>query len=290
VTAEGERVEVFDLSPDGRTVLYRRAIAGRERTELRLADFDTGTSELIAEDAWGMAWSPDSQTIAYSLGRYDRTPFEDALAIRRIGGPERLLSRWSAEWAFFPSGWTRDGRAILGSFRSPREGIPKLALWTLSDVPKDRPDRILIEDPETQFWQATFSPDSRWVSFVATSKAFGNRVRLFVAPASGGPAAEWRQIAEEHDGPDKPRWAPDGRTLFFLSRHRTTFYNLWGIRFDSQRGASSGAPFVITKFDSASFGIAPDLSNTELGVAGRRVVLPMRTVTGSIWMLEGVDR
>ena len=290
VTADAERIEDCALSPDGRTVAYRRAIRGGDRTELRLTDLDTGAGELVAKDPWGIAWSPDSRMIAYSVSRNDRPPFETALAIRRTGGPERLLSRWSTKSVFYPSGWSGDGRAILGSFRSPKEGIPVLALWTVSDGTKDAPDKILIADREKHLWQGRFSPDSRWVSFVAASIDFGNTVRLFVAPASGAPAAEWRRIAQEHDSPDKPRWAPDGRTLFFLSRHRSSFYNLWGIRFEPERGAPSGAPFAITNFDSVSFGIAPDLSTTEVGVAARRIVLPMRTVTGSIWMLEGVDR
>ena len=51
-----------------------------------------------------------------------------------------------------------------------------------------------------------------------------------VASAGGAPSAEWRRIAVNHVFPDKPRWAPDGRTLYFLSRHPGQFFNLWGVR------------------------------------------------------------
>ena len=35
---------------------------------------------------------------------------------------------------------------------------------------------------------------------------------------------------------DKPRWSPDGRTIYFVSRRVTGFLNVWGIRFDQTKG------------------------------------------------------
>jgi len=37
---------------------------------------------------------------------------------------------------------------------------------------------------------------------------------IYVVPQSGG---EWTQITEGKYFDDKPRWSPDGRTLYFLS-------------------------------------------------------------------------
>ena len=110
--------------------------------------------------------------------------------------------------------------------------------------------------------------------------------------APGAPAAEWIRIAGGDFWADQPRWAPDGRTLYFVSNKGSSFVNLWGIRFDPDRGRPIGAPFVITKFDSPRLVIAPDAAGNvgELGMSPRRVVLTMATVTGNIWMLENVDR
>jgi hypothetical protein len=36
--------------------------------------------------------------------------------------------------------------------------------------------------------------------------------------------------------------------------------------------------------------ISPDMGNTEIGISSRRVVLTMRKVASSIWMLDNVDR
>ena len=108
--------------------------------------------------------------------------------------------------------------------------------------------------------------------------------------AGGAPPADWTRIAADHLFPDKPRWAPDGRTLYFLSRSPGAFFNLWGIRFDPEGGQPVGAPFTITRFDSPGQMISPDVGETETGISARHAMLTMATVTGNIWMLDNVDR
>jgi Tol biopolymer transport system component len=76
------------------------------------------------------------------------------------------------------------------------------------------------------------------------------RVELFVAPAEGAEASKWIRIAPDHEWPDKPRWSPDGRTLFFLSRRPASFFNLRAIRFDPERGRPVGDAMPVTNFDS----------------------------------------
>ena len=98
------------------------------------------------------------------------------------------------------------------------------------------------------------------------------------------------RIAPDHPWVDKPRWAPDGKTLYFISNQGSSFFNLWGVRFDPEHGRTIGAPFAITTFDSPGFGILSDFRNAEIGISARRAVLPITTVTGGIWMLENVDQ
>ena len=111
-----------------------------------------------------------------------------------------------------------------------------------------------------------------------------------VAPAEGAPKAEWRRIAADHVWPDKPRWAPDGRTLYFLSRHSSPFFNLWGTRFDPERGRAVGAPFMITSFDSPRQMVSQDIANTEMGISAGHALLTLGTSTGSLWMIDNVDK
>ena len=47
---------------------------------------------------------------------------------------------------------------------------------------------------------------------------------------------------------------------------------------------------MITQFDSSGQMISPDVGETETGISARRAMLTMATVTGSIWMLDNVDK
>jgi hypothetical protein len=88
-----------------------------------------------------------------------------------------------------------------------------------------------------------------------------------------------------------PEWAPDGRRLYFLSRYSGTFYNLWGVRFDAEKGGPVGAPFMMTRFNSASQMISPTtIGDIDTGISAARALLTLATRTGSIWMLDNVDK
>jgi hypothetical protein len=149
---------------------------------------------------------------------------------------------------------------------------------------------VLVEDAGAHIWQGRYSPDGRWLAFVAQPLAGEGRVHLAVVPASGAARQQWTAVAPEHRWADKPRWAPDGRTIFFLSGQDSSFFNLWGSRFDSARGKPVGEPFKITRFDAPGLAIPSDIVQVELGISARRAVLTMANVTGNIWMLDNVDK
>ena len=74
----------------------------------------------------------------------------------------------------------------------------------------------------------------------------------------------------------------------FLSRGADGYFNLWGVPIDPARGAQAGKPFQVTHFSSPDWRIDPNMGNAEIGVASGRLVLPMQSVKGSIWLLSGV--
>jgi Tol biopolymer transport system component len=91
-----------------------------------------------------------------------------------------------------------------------------------------QPVQAVASHPEQNLYQARFSPDDRWVSFIAAKAVEAGISTIYVIPAAGG---EWRQITEGKYFDDKPRWEPSGRKLYFIS-NRTGFFNVWGIGFD----------------------------------------------------------
>jgi Tol biopolymer transport system component len=292
ITAIHTGVEESTMSPDGRLVAYFLRAPGASRWEMLLTEIETGRTEIFGTNALPGAWSFDSRTLAYNPSRPDLPPpGEWALAVRSVGGPERIIKRWSTTDVLLPSGWTPDGQFIVGSYLSPLyTGQAHVALWPAKDPSPPGSQRIIVSDPEQQLWQASLSPDGRWLTFLAQPREGLVSTTIFVVPAAGAPRAEWTRIVGGDHWVDKPRWAPDGRTLYFISSRGSSFYNLWGIRIDPERGVPRGEPFVITKFDSPGFILSPNVSGTEIGIAQHRAVLTMTTVTGSIWMLEDVDR
>jgi len=105
-------------------------------------------------------------------------------------------------------------------------------------------------------------------------------------PAMGGP---WVQITDGNQWDDKPRWSPDGRTIYYLSE-RKGFFNLWGIRFDPAKGQPQGKPFQVASFDSPSPMIPKFIQAVEFSLTDGRLVLPLEQTSGSIWVLDNVDR
>jgi hypothetical protein len=104
--------------------------------------------------------------------------------------------------------------------------------------------------------------------------------------ASGGPRT---QITEGDHWDDKPRWSPDGRTLYFIC-NRGGFLNVWGRRFDPDGGQAVSESFRVTNLDSPGRMIFPHIGTLEITLSRDRLIVPITEVSGSVWMLDGVDR
>ena len=148
---------------------------------------------------------------------------------------------------------------------------------------------MILESSGVNFWQPRYSPDHRWVSFVAQRMRNPGTVEIGIVAEGSNHATTWTRLLEDHVWPDKPRWSPDGRTLYFLSRGTDGYFNLWGVPVDPARGAQTGKPFQITHFSSPDWRIDPNMANADIDVASGKLVLPMQNVKGSIWLLSGVS-
>ena len=304
LTGEGRVVTPEDLSlgtlrfvpPDGRSLVYVAWRAGRRTSDVMVTDLDTGATRLIASDATGPATSPDGQTITYRLGRprsvgtaHPVAGREFAAAMRDATGTERLVSRWS-ERLVATGEWLPDGTAALTSYWDPfPTGPVALVLWPLDRGAAEAPRQVLLADPARQFWQAGFSPDGRHVSFVAAMIGGPPQLSIGVLDLADG-ATGWTRVAADHVWADKPRWAPDGRTLYFISPKPSGYYNLWGVRMDPARGTTTSEPFQITRFNSSAMMIDPNMTTSDIALVPGRLAATMARITGSIWMLSDVDR
>jgi hypothetical protein len=78
--------------------------------------------------------------------------------------------------------------------------------------------------------------------------------------------------------------------LYYFNSSEGGIYNLHGLGFDPATGRTVGTPIQITSFESPARTITPHLAYGELGVAPGRLALPILEATGSIWMLDNVDK
>ena len=147
--------------------------------------------------------------------------------------------------------------------------------------------RRIISDPKHDLYQPHFSSNARWIVFGAgaNSARFAEST-LYVVPATGG---AWTRITDGKHWDDKPRWSPDGRTIYFVSG-RGGFFNVWGIHFDPAGGKPVGEPFQVSAFGGPGLMIPKWIPPVELSINENKLALNMAEVSGGIWVLDNLER
>jgi Tol biopolymer transport system component len=287
-TAAGMDAELPDLTPDGNRLVFVARRAGRTELWEKLLE-ENGRERLLASDDCYRViprWSRDGRRLAYR--RDHRLKKESSMVIWPLGGDEQVLtSPRRTSGSENPQDWSADGNWILASSDRKTPKLASILLYPVAAAPSaESQARLVTSDPECSLWQPRFSPDGRWISFVAYDQVT-SKSTLNVMPATGG---EWIPITDGKYPDDKPRWSPDGKTIYFLSP-RTGFFNVWGIRFDPEQGRPVGEPFPVKAFESPERVLLhSNISGAELALSEHRFVLPLTQVSGNIWVLENVDR
>ena len=145
----------------------------------------------------------------------------------------------------------------------------------------------LIRAPHWNLYQARFSPDDRWIAFLAnTSPVTG---RIYAARFHGMqqiPEAEWLPITSERARVDKPRFSPDGKLIYF-TRDGEGSRSIQAIRFDGETGRPVGDPFLVFDFRGPRLSMVPvNLSPMDLAIGRDKLVTLVAESTSNIWMAE----
>jgi Tol biopolymer transport system component len=225
-------------------------------------------------------WSPDSTHLAF--GR------------RNLGTDEQQLMVWSSQTheedpLSAPNtlivglyDWSPDGKWLVASDNRA------ILLAPLASAPHVETGmrKIAFDRPEYLLYQTRLSPDGRWIAFEANANSPKLESTIYVVSASGGP---WIRITDGQHWDDKPRWSPDGRTIYFVSGPDGLF-NVWGIHFDPQTGKPVDAPFQVSKFDRPRLMIPRWVPSVGLSLTQEKLALTMAQESGNIWVLDNVDR
>jgi Tol biopolymer transport system component len=201
---------MFGTSADGSRLVFGRML-GAEQGQIILRDRERGSEAVLASHqvrgaGGGSFWpqvSPDGARVIY------RTQFQglDHYVVATAGGTPRQIPRQILTLA---SDWSHDGRRIIGEC-APLGQICEY----LPDKDSGRP--ILADPSGAQLLYPSFSWDDRWVAFMRRQEG---RTRIMVTPVrdDGSLAGSdaWIPISSDDVDGARPRFTPDGATLFYL--------------------------------------------------------------------------
>jgi Tol biopolymer transport system component/DNA-binding winged helix-turn-helix (wHTH) protein len=285
--SQGRTGEVdFDAQADGSKVAYRAIRAGRN--ELWERSLGEGSERLLLSSPdWKLMkprWSPDGARLAFLRCGTSGAGVPVLALLNADGTGERALTR-PDEVEMLASDWSNSGEAILGSCRfSPADRYSTCVLPISTDG-RSRV-RVVASDPRRNLFNQRFSPDQRWIAFLAHDLMYNATSTVYVIPAGGG---AWRAVTDSTAFDDKPRWGPDGRVLYYVS-DRDGVKNVWGRRFDDTNGIPVGEPFAVTSFRSPQFRISPQAVQMDIAITATHLMIPMSESRGDVWMLDRVDR
>ena len=194
------------------------------------------------------------------------------------GPPERICDDCGRPWD-----WSPDGRQILYLIVEGRkQALPALGLFDVAT----RKHTDYLEHPVYGVARVRFSPDGRWISFVAINPAGTHLVVVPFRSSAPPRATEWVSITEHRPFVhDKPRWSPDGNLLYYISEV-DGFPCIWAQRLDSETKRPVGPPLEISHWHSARRTLRAVPLSQELSLTADKLFFNVRETTGNIWIAE----
>ncbi|MFC1716037.1 sigma-70 family RNA polymerase sigma factor [Candidatus Poribacteria bacterium] len=260
-------------SPDGRYLSFTNwthgNLAVRDLTTGEYRDLtDEGTWDEPDQFAGHSIWSPDSKQIAYSWSN------EDHWELRIVGldGSEpRVLYCDKTIKGFYgvaPSTWSQDGKYILTTFYrtpSPDEEVWEISLVSVSDGSVRVLKSLKNFRQSEQWYHMSLSPDGRHVAYARHMKEHGGARDIFLLAADG--SGEETPLVEHPADDYGPIWAPDGKTIVFVS-DRSGAYDAWLMKIDygkpagepqlAKRDTGQMKPRGFTREGSLYYGLSAD--------------------------------
>jgi serine/threonine-protein kinase len=265
------------LSPDGTRVALQVVTGDRQNAEIWVWSLAKRTLQRLPAEGRlqeGPLWTPDSAQIAYSaLGGGIFLRHADG-----TGAPEPLVQGV----ALVAWGWSADGDLIFNSDRVGANG----SIGVLAVGGDRRPKTLLAKNFGSV--DGALSPDGRWLAYESDEPG---HYEIYVRPY---PDVEAQQWVISSGGGEEPKWAPDGRTLFFRSAK-----SLMAAAVETGPRFSFRAPEAVLDIRGYEFrrgpprtyDVSPDgqrflLAKPVAGADADSVAQPLRTVIVQNWTEE----
>jgi hypothetical protein len=262
------------VSRDGSRLAYSvLAEQGERRAEIHLRDLATGRDTVPVSLAFDLGGtytrlSPDARWLAWPARVGDRwstfvAPVGEPAGreVCRACGPVAFLSDLSALVVDLgPDGL---GRVVLPDGGEPARLVTLPEGWLLLD--------------------ADLSPDEHRVALSLGLP--DGRMRIVVVPLGSAPvsAEEGILVADGRSWASSPRWAPDGRFLYYLS-DRDGFNCVWATPFGPGTKRPAGEPFAALHAHRTEMKMtAPSKGLFALSVSARGLILSAAEISGEIY-------
>lgn len=247
------------LSPDNTKVAYDVADLSQGSTDIWVTDLRKGTTERETFEPGVEAsavWSPDSTRLAY--GSAQASPPQ--LRMKTVGdqgsgeafppGPFQL-----------PTDWSRDGRWIF--YQTSGDDV-NAQMWVASV--SDRNLTPLLQTPFNNSFP-TLSPNNEYLAFAANDTG---RSEIYVQRFEGSnqPKLTGPRKRVSHEGGIMPRWRPDGKELFFVSRNRELMAT------EVRAGIEFGTPVLLFMLRKAIGPLSLGYESYDVSARGDRFLVP----------------
>ena len=201
------RFSGVSIAPDGKRVAVTRH--DEQGSDIWVVELTRGSVTPLTSNASVESrrpvWSPDGRRVAFTA-----SPREDSAGnVFAIAADGSGTIAPIAEGALNLVGldWSPDGSRFLYQVLTGNQKI-KAGLWMVT-MPGSSP-AVPYRDDGWQYFQATLSPDGRWVAY--TSNHSG-RAEIYIErfPSPGS------RVRASTDGGTQPRWRRDQKELYYLS-------------------------------------------------------------------------
>jgi serine/threonine-protein kinase len=262
-------------SPDGRQIAVQ-ITSPTGKHDIAICDVATGTLRQItgAGENLNPSWTRDGKQVVYTSTQGSRKAIWKQ-SVEGSASPEMLMAIGLADVqvALAP-----DGKSLVFEEASPEIRERKL-LYV--DLAADRTPRRLATPGETAS-HPVISPDGKWLAYAANSRATGGQVYVQAFPGPGAAT----QVSL--DGGQRPVWAPDGASLYYLSADQSQLLAAalspgTAMSVTSRRTVLTGSFFAMGSGNTPQYSASPD-GNHFVGL--RRASEQTQLVVVTNWLAE----
>jgi eukaryotic-like serine/threonine-protein kinase len=250
------------LSPDGRQL----AVGTDDGKDANVWVYDLKSGGSLRRLTFGgrneyPIWTRDGRFITFQSDRDgDKAVFSQPAD---GSGAAQRLSRPEAGVAHRPESWSSDGKTLsMNVVNAGNESV-----WTITTDSGTKP-AAFADSPAVEK-HSTFSPDGRWVAYMATTEGDSD---IYVQPFP--PTGAKYQVST---GGRTPAWSPDGKQLFF---HAIGLNRFVVVDIRTEHGLTVGLP-VPLPIDDAIHPLAQ--RNYDVTPDGKQllIVLPAQAQTAA---------